>query len=161
MKKFFYILIILFVAMGIFIRPPVSGGTVTSWYGLRAEFGREFHTGSDITLPIGTEVRPISWGTVTETGYSERNGNYVIISHLPGTESRYLHLDSISVVKGEKLNPLSVIGTVGNTGLSTGSHLHFEIRLFSLPLPANFLCMPGRAFQAIGLFNIFNAFIGD
>ena len=161
MKKLFYIFIILFIALGIFVRPPVEGGAVTSWYGLRAAFGRDFHTGSDISLPVGSEVKTISWGTVIETGYSERNGNYVIISHFPGSESKYLHMDTITVAAGEKLNPQSIIGTVGNTGLSTGSHLHFEIRLFNLPLPANLLCMPGRAFGAIGLHNIMNAFISD
>ena len=155
MKKIFGFILI-FLVWGFLIRPPVDGGVVTSRFGVRHAFDRSFHTGTDIALPIGSPVNSISFGTVKRTGYSERGGNYVIISHLPGTESRYLHLDSINVIPGERVNHFTIIGTVGNTGISTGPHLHFEIRVGGVPLPAYALSLPGRLLQRAGVY----AFIG-
>jgi murein DD-endopeptidase MepM/ murein hydrolase activator NlpD len=156
MKAIFKTIIILslLLAWGFLIRPPVNGGVVTSWYGPRMEHGRFFHTGTDIGLPTGAPVYATSWGTVQETGFTERNGNYIKIAHLPGIESRYLHLDSVNVTRGQKLSPQNRIGIVGNTGLSTGSHLHFEIRVLGIPLPPYVICIPGRIMQKIGVYKI-------
>jgi murein DD-endopeptidase MepM/ murein hydrolase activator NlpD len=158
-KKLLLVLILLLPAWGFLIRPPVNGGTVTSSYGLRMAHGRFFHNGTDIGLPTGSPVKSSSWGTVREAGFSEQRGNFVIIRHLPGTESRYLHLDSINVAKGQKVKPHAIIGAVGNTGLSTGSHLHFEIRLVGIPLPPYVLCLPGRIMQRFDIYKKFDSLV--
>ena len=149
MKKFLKILIII-IAASILLRPPVNGGTITSWYGPRFAFDRVFHTGTDIALPTGTPINSISWGTVKATGFDEREGLFVTVNHLPGFYSRYLHLDSIKINNGDKVNGKTIIGNAGNTGISTGSHLHFEIRLFGIPLPPYLILIPGRLFQWAG-----------
>jgi murein DD-endopeptidase MepM/ murein hydrolase activator NlpD len=114
--------------------------------------GRFFHEGTDIGLPTGSLVKSSFWGTVREAGFNEQRGNYVIIRHLPGTESRYLHLNSINVTKGQKVKPHAVIGTVGNTVVSTGSHLHFEIRLAGVPLPPLRPVLAGEDYAEMGCF---------
>ena len=149
MKKI-VVFVLFFVVWGFVLRPPVTGGTITSRFGIRITEDRSFHTGTDIGLPTGSPVSAASWGTVKQTGFTDRNGNYIIITHFPGTESRYLHLDSISVTVGESVRPGSSIGTVGNTGISTGSHLHYEIRVMNIPLPPYFLCLSGRIIQWAG-----------
>ena len=159
MKKLLAILIILTI-WGLVFRPPVEGGTISSWYGIRILNDRSFHTGTDIALPIGSPVNPPIHGTVAETGYNERNGNYIIITHLPRTDTRYLHLHSIGVRTGEKVDARSVIGTVGNTGISTGSHLHYEIRVFNVSLPPYFISFPGRLLQKTGIYGIIDNIIG-
>ena len=154
-NKRFFLLIICFLVLAVLLRPPVNGGKITSQYGIRVAFNQNFHTGTDIALPTGTPVNSTSWGTVKEAGFGELSGNYVIISHLPGIESRYLHLNSINASKGQRVNPKTVIGAVGNTGLSTGSHLHFEIRVFGIPLPSYLLVLPGRIVQKVGGYRTF------
>ena len=155
MKKIIKLLIFLLV-WAFFLRPPVFGGQSTSWFGPREFGGRSFHPGSDIALPTGAPVNPISWGTVERTGYNERAGNYIRITHLPGVISRYYHLDTIEVIPGQSVNPFTFIGTVGNTGLSTGSHLHLEIRVAGVPLPAYTLIRPGRLLDRIGGYRVLN-----
>ena len=159
MKGKIIFIILLFLTSTVLLRPPVEGGTVTSGFGRRDAFGRSFHTGTDIALPTGTPVNSTSWGMVTRTGFCKRGGNYIVISHLPVLESRYLHLDSILVRSGQGVTPLCIIGTVGNTGISTGSHLHFEIRLFGAPLPAYLLSFPGRLLQRINGYRIIDPLI--
>ena len=141
MKKLKIIIIILAViGWGFLVRPPVEGGRLTSVWGLRFSTDSVFHPGSDIALPIGSPVYPIARGTVREASFHERHGNYIIISHLPGIESRYLHFDSMNSATGDKVNHRTVIGTVWNTGTtSTGPHIHWEIRVLSIPLPA-YIC---------------------
>lgn len=156
MKKLLAVFILLLV-WAFFVRPPVSGGLLTSWFGPRIFAGRTFHTGSDIALPAGTQVNPMSWGTVKTADYGERQGNYVIIAHALGVTSRYYHLDSINVTAGQRVAPSTSIGTVGNTGISTGSHLHFEIRFAGIPLPAYTLTQPGRLFNKAGGYRVLNS----
>jgi len=158
MVKKIILLLLFLLILGILMRPPVNGGKVSSLFGIRIAYDRIFHTGTDIALPTGAPVKPVSWGTVKETGFTDRNGNYVIITHLPKTESRYLHLDSINISEGQKVSHHDIIGTVGNTGISSGSHLHFEIRVIGIPLPPYILCLPGRILQKIGLYEIIDSF---
>ena len=160
MKKIITIFVILLV-WAFLIRPPVTGGTLTSWFGPRNFGGRTFHPGSDIALPTGAPVNSISWGTVYRTGYNERAGNYIRIAHIAGLTSRYYHLDAKFVEAGQRIDPSMVIGTVGNTGLSTGSHLHFEIRVGGVPLPAYALTQPGRLLGRIGLHRVFGFIPGS
>jgi len=146
--------IFLFISLAFVFRPPVNSGTITSRFGENRAYDQNRHTGTDIGLPIGTPIYPVSWGTVKETGYSDRGGHYIIISHFLGFESRYLHLNEINVIKGQKTDFQTVIGKSGNTGFSTGPHLHYEIRLAGIPLPPNLLCLPGQIFQATGGYKI-------
>jgi murein DD-endopeptidase MepM/ murein hydrolase activator NlpD len=105
-------------------------GWITSWYGWRNDpFSgtRTFHTGIDIGATHGAPVRAAMEGRVSTTGYNAVSGNYVIISHHSGYASMYAHLDSIAVRKGQAVSIGTRIGAVGNTGYSTGSHLHFTV----------------------------------
>jgi murein DD-endopeptidase MepM/ murein hydrolase activator NlpD len=153
MKKRLFPLFVLLVLLAIFVHIPVSGGQLTSWYGLRFSTDNLFHLGSDIGLPTGSSVVPVSAGTVREAGFDERKGYYIVMSHFFGLfESRYLHLNSIAINKGDEVSSGDVIGYSGNSGYSTGPHLHFEIRLFRIPLPAYLLCLPNKIAKAgIGL----------
>ncbi len=86
------------------------------------------HAGLDFRAPIGTPINPIMGGVVKETemgrfGY----GNKIVISHDGGYESLYAHLSKINVTAGEHVTTDTVIGETGNTGRSTGPHLHLEI----------------------------------
>jgi len=145
MPKWLLWLIIL-VIWGLLIRLPAKGGKLTSIYGFRSG---GFHYGSDLGLPIGTAVRPVTWGKVRRTGFDNRSGNLVMITHLPGLESRYYHLNSVDVVSGQRVSPGTIIGTSGNTGQSSGPHLHFEIRVLGVALPPYLLCLPNVVFGKI------------
>jgi len=136
------------------VRSPVKSGKVTSGYGVRFHGGSTFHYGTDIGLAIGTPVFPVCWGKVRRTGFEARGGNYVYIQHLPGFETRYMHLDSIKVSTGQRVGMKSVIATSGNTGVSTGPHLHYEIRILGVALPPYLLCLPNVIVKKIiGLFS--------
>jgi murein DD-endopeptidase MepM/ murein hydrolase activator NlpD len=143
-RKKIFITLLICVVLGLTLHPPVEGGKVSSMYGPRFKFDRVFHKGTDIAAPTGTPITSISWGKVSSRGFCERGGNYVMITHFPGLQSRYFHLDAINVSVGQEVTPQTKIGTVGNTGVSTGPHLHFEIRLFEIPLPPYLLCFPGK-----------------
>jgi murein DD-endopeptidase MepM/ murein hydrolase activator NlpD len=115
----------------ILFRFPISQGTITSRYGARANpfSGHpEFHNGIDIGAPIGTEVCAAREGKVAEVGSSPSLGAYVILAHPGGFRTVYGHLSAISVTLGVEVRTGAVIGKVGMTGLSTGPHLHFEVR---------------------------------
>jgi len=135
------------IAWGLLIRLPVKGGKLTSIYGFRSG---GFHYGSDLGLPIGTAVKPVTWGKVRRTGFDNRSGNLVMITHLPGLESRYYHLNSVDVVSGQWVGLGTIIGTSGNTGQSSGPHLHFEIRVLGVALPPYLLCLPNVILTKIG-----------
>ena len=86
-----------------------------------------YHTGVDFLAPIGTIVGATAAGQVTVATWDPSYGNWVEISHGGGYRSRYAHLDEIWVREGEWVQSNAYIGTVGNTGNSSGAHLHFEI----------------------------------
>ena len=101
---------------------------VSSYYGYRknpATGNEEFHRGVDIAVPTGTTVYAAHDGTVTASAYDSHYGNYVAIE-IDGYTTKYAHMDSISVGAGQEVEKGAVIGTTGNTGSSTGSHLHIE-----------------------------------
>ena len=105
-------------------------GWITSWYGWRDDpfsGARSFHTGIDIGASHGSPVRAAMEGRVSVTGYNAVSGNYIILSHHSGYASIYAHLDRIDVRKGQAVSIGTRIGTVGTTGYSTGSHLHFTV----------------------------------
>lgn len=109
--------------------PPVLG-SITSLYGGRVDpiNGEDaFHSGIDISQQTGTEITATAAGKVSAKGYSEGHGNYVILDHGKGFKTRYFHMQQSLVVKGAAVKRGQVIGLVGNTGRSTGPHLHYEI----------------------------------
>jgi murein DD-endopeptidase MepM/ murein hydrolase activator NlpD len=115
---------------------PING-TVTSPFGQR--WGR-LHDGIDYGAPEGTPVRAALAGTVTQAGPNGGYGNYVEIRHGAGLSSFYGHLSAIGVKVGEKVGRGDVIAKSGNTGSSTGPHLHFGVHRNGAPVnPAEFL----------------------
>ena len=111
---------------------PLPQGVLTSSYGMRISpitGVEQFHNGVDLAAPKGTAVYAARSGVVRLAGSDRVYGNYVIIKHDNNTESLYGHLESYSVKKGQTVEKGAVIGKVGTTGLSTGPHLHFEIRM--------------------------------
>lgn len=115
---------------------PILGDYIfSSGFGIRPDpftLKDEFHTGIDFAALRGTYVVASEPGTVIKVVSSSERvglGNYVEISHLNGTSSKYGHLDKILVTQNQKLNRGEILGTVGNTGRSTGPHLHFEVSI--------------------------------
>lgn len=103
---------------------------VSSYYGYRIHpisGANQLHNGVDIGVPEGTEVLAGLTGTVTTSAYNDSYGNYVVIKDNKGYELRYAHLKSRSVSSGAAITKGDVIGLAGNTGNSTGSHLHIEL----------------------------------
>lgn len=91
---------------------------------------RKFHYGMDFTSPTGTEIYATGDGIVEITETSRRGyGNKIIINHGFGYKTLYAHLNGFAVKKGQKVKRGDVIGYVGNTGLSTAPHLHYEVKL--------------------------------
>jgi Membrane proteins related to metalloendopeptidases len=116
---------------GTFMWPlPAANNVITCPYGMRKHpitGVRKLHTGIDLRASTGTKVYAANSGTVTTSGYSSAWGNYIIISHGGGLTTLYAHLSRRSVSKGNKVKRGDIIGYTGNTGYSTGPHLHFEI----------------------------------
>lgn len=113
------------VGTGSFIMP--YGGNITSRYGAR---GSRLHKGIDIVGPVGSKIYAADEGVVTYADYESGGyGNIVKINHNNGYETFYAHCNDILVKKGDTVKKGDVIATVGNTGRSTGPHLHFEIRI--------------------------------
>jgi len=102
---------------------------VSSYYGYRINpvTGQEqFHRGVDIVVPTGTTVLAAMDGTVTTATYDVSYGNYVVIEDSNGYCTKYAHMDTLNVSAGQTVTHGTTIGTTGNTGSSTGSHLHIE-----------------------------------
>lgn len=114
--------------LGISLVQPISSGLISSRFGLRT---RDNHKGLDIAAPKGTAIMAAAGGTVTFSGsgapYSGY-GNIVVVQSSPSVVILYGHCSALYVKKGETVAQGQVIGGVGSTGISTGNHLHFEIR---------------------------------
>ncbi len=115
---------------------------VASGYGMRIDpvyHVRKFHQGMDFTAPTGTEVFATGNAKVTFSGWKQGYGNTVILDHGFGYETVYAHLYKSLVRKGQKVRRSDIIALVGNTGKSTGPHLHYEVRLNGRPVdPRNY-----------------------
>ncbi len=103
---------------------PISGGRFTS--GFKYRWGR-MHKGIDWACPVGTAVKASSAGTVVSAGWASGYGYCVTISHSDGRQTRYAHLSKILVSVGQSVSQGDKIALSGNTGRSTGPHVHFEI----------------------------------
>ncbi len=118
-------------------------GWITSGFGYRIyPFTGEtkFHEGIDISTRIGTDVYATADGIVTETSYDITYGNNIVIDHGFGFVTRYGHLSRIDVKAGDVVKRGQKIGEVGNTGFSTGPHLHYEVRINGVPVnPENYI----------------------
>lgn len=102
---------------------------ISSYYGYRKNpvtGDNQFHRGIDIAVPEGTEVYASQDGIVTTAEYNDEYGNYIVIEDSDGFVTKYAHLQSINVTAGQTVKHGAVIGKTGNTGSSTGSHLHLE-----------------------------------
>lgn len=105
-------------------------GHVSSGYGYRThpKTGvRQFHTGIDISVPRGTEVRATADGIVSYSGWTRNSGNVVVIEHGYGFSTAYAHNQKNLVKVGDRVTRDSAIAYSGSTGLSTGPHVHYEI----------------------------------
>ncbi|MDR1172124.1 MAG: M23 family metallopeptidase, partial [Bacteroidales bacterium] len=87
----------------------------------------KFHEGLDFAAPVGADIYATGDGKVIQTGYSGGYGKMVLIDHGFGYQTLYAHMNSIGVLEGSEVKRGQVIGTVGNTGDSTGPHLHYEV----------------------------------
>ena len=105
---------------------PVTNWNITSNFGYR--WGR-LHAGTDVGVPVGTTVRASRGGQVVTAGWVGGYGNCVIIDHGDGVSTRYGHLSEVSVSVGQYVDQGQQVALSGNTGRSTGPHLHFEIRI--------------------------------
>lgn len=119
---------------------PVAGSfRYTSSFGYRRDpktGGRRMHNGTDMAGPLGTPIVAPGDGVVTFAGTQSGFGRLVKIRHAQGFETYYAHLHRINVKSGQKVSRGDKIGGMGNSGRSTGVHLHYEIRLGGTPLNA-------------------------
>lgn len=146
---------------GLFIAPPATGtdhaakamdllanlplgepvdpalSSISSGFGIRKDpFNgrRAFHEGIDFRAKTGTPVRSTGKGRVVGSGYSPDYGEHIIVSHGMGYETMFAHLSKRLVRVGDEIEPGMLIGLVGNSGRSTGAHLHYEIRYQGAPI---------------------------
>jgi len=111
--------------------PASSGYFSNPVPGFRVTQGLHGHNGVDFGAPRGTSIRASAGGTVIiarNSGWNGGYGNYVVITHNNGTQTLYAHMTNAIVTAGQTVSSGQVIGYVGNTGKSTGNHLHFEVR---------------------------------
>lgn len=109
---------------------PIPGGTLTSPFGAFRNFNQSMqtrHTGWDLRAPLGQPILASASGTVAYAGFMEIRGNLVIIDHGWGVFSTYCHFAQTHVTRGQSISEGQVLGTVGNTGRTSGPHFHWEM----------------------------------
>jgi murein DD-endopeptidase MepM/ murein hydrolase activator NlpD len=117
------------LALGELFIYPVRG-RLTSPFGWRNDpisGVRRYHAALDLAAPLGTPIKAAMDGRVSLVGVNSTYGKYVILSHTGGYQTLYAHMSLVSVKEGGRVNQGSKIGEVGNTGYSTGPHLHFAV----------------------------------
>ncbi|VDC33045.1 M23 family metallopeptidase [Pseudogemmobacter humi] len=127
-----------------FANPILSGGVrMTSGFGSRNDpfgAGRRMHEGQDFAGAYGTPIYATADGTVIHAGWQSGYGRLIKIRHAFGVETRYAHLSQIRVEVGQKVSRGDRIGDMGNSGRSTGTHLHYEVRIGGAPVnPMTFI----------------------
>lgn len=122
---------------------PVDSITLSSSYGMRSDpfTGRaRRHAGIDIPGPLGTPIYATADGVAEHAGWMNGYGNLVKLEHGRGLETRYGHMSRLAVSPGDRVTKGQLIGYMGSTGRSTGSHLHYEVRIDGSPVnPMPFL----------------------
>jgi murein DD-endopeptidase MepM/ murein hydrolase activator NlpD len=106
--------------------------------------GTRYHTGVDMACPVGTPVTNVMGGQVTFAGYSNAGYGYLVIVENQGVQSFYGHLSRIDVQVGQTVGAGDVVGASGNTGWSTGPHLHWEVRVNGVPVDPLQAQLPGQ-----------------
>jgi murein DD-endopeptidase MepM/ murein hydrolase activator NlpD len=135
------------------VRKPMNGGILRSNFGYRKHpiLGyTRLHPGVDWASPRGTPILAAGNGTVEKAGWSSGYGNFTLIRHTNGYETAYGHQSAIAkgIVPGTKVRQGQLIGYVGSTGLSTGPHLHYEVRINNKPVDPLRVRLPrGRVLQ--------------
>ena len=110
------------------LMPPVDG-SVSSRFGAGSR-EKGVHMGVDIVAPMGTPVVAPVGGHIRSVGEDARRGKFITVAHLHGVESHYYHLSEVAVKAGESIRTGEILGAVGSSGVSSGPHLHFEVREF-------------------------------
>lgn len=113
-------------------RMPLAGYSLTSRFGGRYHpilGALRMHSGVDLAAPAGSPIKVPSAGVVTFAQWYGGYGLFVVVDHGAGMETRYGHLGQVAVAPGQQIKAGQVLGLVGSTGLSTGPHLHYEMRL--------------------------------
>jgi murein DD-endopeptidase MepM/ murein hydrolase activator NlpD len=117
---------------------PVKTAAFTSGYGVRSDpfrGGAAMHAGIDLAGPSGTPIYATADGNVRRSGWNRGGyGNLIELDHGRGIETRYGHLSRILVRAGQQVKRGQLIGYMGSTGRSTGSHLHYEVRIEGKPV---------------------------
>ena len=114
-----------------------ANGRLTSGFGTRSSpttGRRTLHQGLDIANKIGTPIWATARGVITFAQYDGAYGNCVVIDHGNNIATRYAHMNSIAVKVGQTVQRSEVIGTIGNTGRSTGPHVHYEVHVGGVPV---------------------------
>jgi murein DD-endopeptidase MepM/ murein hydrolase activator NlpD len=131
-------------------KPTIDEVRYSSGFGYRVHpiLGyQRLHAGVDMAAPIGTPIRAAGAGVVSSAGWGGGYGNLIMIDHGNGIVTRYAHLSQMDVAAGQPVSAGVLIGRMGTTGASTGSHLHFETRINGTPSnPACFLLAGDRIF---------------
>jgi murein DD-endopeptidase MepM/ murein hydrolase activator NlpD len=139
-------------------RRPVDAMRLTSSFGSRSDpfTGRRArHNGIDIPGPVGTPIYATADGVVGRAQRLGGYGNYVEIEHGNSIQTRYGHLSAIAVTPGQRIRRGEILGYMGSTGRSTGSHLHYEVRIAGAPVnPIPFVAEDGAMVMAHGEGNV-------
>jgi murein DD-endopeptidase MepM/ murein hydrolase activator NlpD len=141
---------------GLALSWPMAHFAITQAFGpsnvvLEPPFGpyKHFHTGIDLAAPLGTPVMAAADGLVVAVGHSSIGyGNYVVIAHGAGIATLYGHLLQTNANVGDRVGRGQLIGLEGSSGLSTGPHVHFELRVNDLAIdPMPYLPVPGTSWS--------------
>ena len=113
-------------------RMPVEGFRLSSDFGMRTHpvlGGRRGHKGIDLAAPTGTPIHATADAVVSKADWFSSYGLYVSLEHGADIQTRYGHMSRLNVYAGQRVRKGDVIGYMGSTGRSTGSHLHYEVRI--------------------------------
>lgn len=139
---------------------PVRGGWITSHYGFRnetlyADHDPQFHNGMDIAAQAGNPVLATADGCVQFIGYDEGGyGKLIVIDHGSDVATYYAHLSEIKIKIRQCVKRGQVIGAVGNTGKSTGPHLHYEVRVLGTPVNPKYYILNGDSMTGLALLGV-------